>query len=241
MQFPRLTPFVKKLLIGLLSIYIGELVLQNWLGVGVFEVLALNHGALSPATLWQVLTYVVVAPPGPQHVVGVLIGLVFLWWILAPFEERFGVRRTAQLTVVAALSASVPALLASQGLLLAGVQRLFPPLYGTNPVMLAAVAGFAESLRGRGTLSFFGAIPMQPKHLIYVVIGLSVLFFLASGNVVELVADLGAVAGGMGFVRWISRPRRPSHQAPGRRSASLRVLPGSGNKPSSNKPPRWLN
>lgn len=239
-QFPRLTPLVRKLLIVLGGTYVATLILQNWVGLPIFEFLALNHRTLRLATLWQMLTYPLAMPSGPQHVFGILINLVFFWLIMAPFEERYGERRTAQLTMVATVGASFPALLVGQTVAAAGAASLYPPMYGTNPILLAAIAAFAYALRGRGTLSLFGVVPMQPVHVIYLVLGLSVLFFLASGNAVELVADFGAVGAGLLFMRWLSRPPRRRRTSSRRQAAGgtpFRVYDGGG----ASKPPRWLN
>lgn len=231
MLFPRLTPFVRKVLIALFSFYVLELILQNWVGWPIFEILALDPASLSFATLWQVWTYPLVAPSAQTHVLFVLIGLLFFWWIVAPFEERYGAKRSAQLCLVATISAALPALAVAQFL----PQRT--PLYGVGPITLAAIAAFAYSIRSYGNISLFGAVSMRPMHVVYVVLGLSGLYFLASGNLIELVADLGAVAGGILFILWMSRPRR-SRRQPAARSPFSVVR----NDEDSGKPPhRWLN
>jgi membrane associated rhomboid family serine protease len=109
-RFPPLTPFVKKLLIALFGAWIAQIILQNWAGVPMFELLALNTGSVGVATLWQLGTHVFAFPTGPQAVFSMLIVLLFLWWMLAPFEQRFGQKRTIQLCVVAAMSAALLAL-----------------------------------------------------------------------------------------------------------------------------------
>ena len=42
LQFPRLTSTVKTLIIVLLSAYVLQLVLENWVGIGVTRMLALT-------------------------------------------------------------------------------------------------------------------------------------------------------------------------------------------------------
>lgn len=237
-SFPRLTPLVKRLLIGLLAFFVLQLILQNWVGgIPVYGLLALDHQHPGIATIWQVLTYVLVWPPVPGSVVNFLIALIFLWWVLAPFEERFGARRTAQLGVFAILAAAIPALVV--GLVF---PRGEPPLHGLNPILLGAIAAYAYSLRGRGQLSFFGVIPMQPMTLVWIVVGISVLLFLADMNVTSLVADLGAIGGGILFVRWMSRPRRPrtKKKSGGRARPKGPFSVIQGGREDDEKP-RWLN
>ncbi|MGB0680186.1 MAG: rhomboid family intramembrane serine protease, partial [Polyangiales bacterium] len=202
MYFPRLTPFVRQLLIVLFGLYVTELIVDNWVGFPMFRWLALDPYVLGVHTLWQVWTHVLVVPPTANHVFAFLINLVFLWWIASPFEERYGGRRTAQLCVVAALSAALPAVLVGQ--LLPGGSA---PLFGSGPLTLAAIAAFAYGFRHQGQLSLFGVVSLKPMHVIYLLLGISLLFFLASRNLVELVADVGAVGGAILFVRWMSRPR----------------------------------
>lgn len=230
--FPRLTPVVRKLLLLFLGAFVLELLLQRWAGVPVYEALALAPAAPGVQTLWQMVTYVLVWPPNAGSVLPLLIGLVFLWWIMAPFEERFGPRRTWQLAGVATLAASAPALV---------VGLVLPQAYllsGFDPILLGTIAAFAWSIRHRGQLMLFGVVPMKATHLILLVVGVSLLFFLASGNVLDLVADLGAVGGGVGFVHWMTRPpgrrRRPK---PRKRKAPFTVVRGG----QESDRPRWLN
>ena len=101
-RFPPLTPFVKKLLIALFGTWILQIILQNWGGVPAFEFLALDTARPGVRTLWQLGTHVFAFPTGPQAVFSMLIVLLFLWLMLAPFEQRFGEKRTIQLCIVAA-------------------------------------------------------------------------------------------------------------------------------------------
>ncbi|MDH4281561.1 MAG: rhomboid family intramembrane serine protease [Myxococcales bacterium] len=229
-RFPPLTPFVRKLLIALFSAWILQIILQNWAGVPVFEFLALDTSQPGVHTLWQLGTHVLAFPTGPQAVFSMLINLVFLWWMLAPFEQRFGEKRTIQLCVVVALFSAVLALFV--GLLAASPS----PLYGAQAILIGSIAAFAWSYRGQGRMSLFGVIEMKPVHIIYLVLALSALMFITSGNAVALAADIGAIGGGMGFIEWLRRPprrRRTKRQKKG----PLGVVQGGGRSDE----PRWLN
>ena len=230
-RFPPLTPFVKKLLIALFGVWILQILVQNWGGVRIFEALALDTRSPGVATLWQLGTHVFAYPTGPQAVFSMLITLVFLWWMLAPFEQRFGQKRTIQLCVVAALCSAILALIV--GLLVASPA----PLYGAQAILLGSIAAFAWSYRGQGRMSFFGVIDMKPVHIIYLVLALSALMFITSGNAVALAADIGAIGGGMAFIEWLRRPpkrkRRPKRR---RRKSDFDVVQGG-----RGEEPRWLN
>ena len=219
---------MKKLLIALFGAWILEILLQNWAGVPVVQLLALDTANPGIHTLWQVFTHVFAFPTGPQSAISMLLTL---WWMLAPFEQRFGQKRTIQLCVVATLASAIPALL---------IGSLVPnaaPLFGAGAIILGTIAAFSWSYRGQGRMSFFGVIDMKPVHIIYLVLGYSVLMFLISRNAVALVADLGAIGGGVGFIEWLRRPpkrrKRPRRK---KRKSSFDVVEGG-----RSESPRWLN
>jgi len=222
---------VKKLLIALFAAWIVQIILQNWAGVPIFELLALNTRQPGVETLWQLGTHVFAFPTGPQAVFSMLIMLVFLWWMLAPFEQRFGEKRTIQLCVVAALAAAVLALFV--GLIVPNPSRL----YGAQAMLLGSIAAFAWSYRGQGRMSFFGVIDMKPVHIIYLVLALSLLMFMTSGDAIALAADVGAIGGGMAFIEWLRRPpgrRRPRKRR--KKKSDFDVVQGG-----RADEPRWLN
>ena len=231
-RFPPLTPFVKKLLIGLFGAWIVQIILQNWAGVPIFEILALDTRRPGVATLWQLGTHVLAFPTGPQAVFSMLIMLVFLWWMLAPFEQRFGEKRTIQLCAVAVLCSAIMALVV--GLLVPNPSAL----YGAQAMLLGSIAAFAWSYRGQGRMSFFGVIDMKPVHIIYLVLALSLLMFITSGDAVALAADIGAIGGGMAFIEWLRRPPRGGRRRPKRRKKKSSFDVVQGGRADE---PRWLN
>lgn len=230
---PRLSSVVKKLLIGLFVAYVAQLVLENWLGMPIVATLAMWPGAVAP---WQLVTYVLV---DRSHPLFFLLGLFFLWWALSPFELGYGPKRTIQLCVVAMLAASVPAYLA--GMAIPGS----PPLYGSHALWFGSIAAMAWAAKNQ-QVSLFGLVTMQMRQLLWGLVGLSVLMFLASKNQTQLFADLGAMAGGIGFVNWMKRPRRqrprrkPAARAP--RGGGFKVIPGGGGGGGEDEDrPKWLN
>jgi len=234
-RFPPLTPFVKKLLIALFGAWIVQIILQNWAGVPIFEFLALSTARPGVNTLWQLGTHVFAFPTGPQAVFSMLIVLLFLWLMLAPFEQRFGEKRTIQLCVVAALSSAVLALVV--GLIVPSPSAL----YGAQAILLGSIAAFAWSYRGQGRMSFFGVIDMKPVHIIYLVLALSALMFITSGDAVALAADIGAIGGGMAFIEWLRRPpgkRRPPKRGKRRKKKKSDFDVVQGGRADE---PRWLN
>ncbi len=231
-RFPPLTPFVKKLLIALFSAWIVQILLQNWAGVPILKILALDTANPGIATLWQVGTYVFAHPTDPSSVLGIMIDLVFLWLMLAPFEQRFGEKRTIQLCAVAVLASAAMALIV--GLLIPSPTSL----YGAQAILWASISAFAWSYRGQGRMSFFGVIDMKPVHIIYLMLGLSVLRFLTSGNAVVLAADIGAIGGGIAFIEWLRRPPSGRRRRLKRRKKKNPLDVVQGGRADE---PRWLN
>ncbi len=223
-------------MIALAVIYVGSAILQNFLEVPIFQWLALQPRQLGIFTLWQVVTHVLVVPPEPGSLFSLLLSLLFMWWILAPFEDRYGRTRLLQLCVVSAVAAAVPALLVGQALplwstLVAGPQTL----------TLAGMCAYAMVLPSHAELSFFGLFSMRPKQLIYVVAGLSVVSFLTSKNAAQLAGDLGAIAAGIGFVKlWMVRPPRKgtfTKKKKLKESGRIRLVKNDDDE----EPKRWLN
>lgn len=230
---PPLTPFVKRLIITLATAFVLELVLTNFMGVPVVQLLALWPSALGVHTLWQLLTYVLVEPP--QAVGSVLIGLVFMWLIVSPFELRFGSRRTLELTLLATLAAS----LASVGVGLIASES--PPLFGSNPIAYAGMAAMARSIGGGGRLSLFGVANVTPNQLLGLLAGLSFIMFLASRDHTQLVASLAALAAGVGYVEWMRKGPSMFKRSPKVRRGALRVVAGGREGGRDSDRPKWLN
>lgn len=237
--FPRLTPLVKKLIITLLGAYVLELILMNFVGVPVFSLFALTPANFGIQTLWQLFTYVLVEPP--SAVFSMLIGLLFLWLIISPFEVAYGPRRTMQLCITGVLSAGLLGLLV--GVLVPNPALVTGPaiLFGSGPIAYAGISAMAMTVRS-GRLSFFGVFPMTGQQLLMLIAGISLLMYLASGNHVMFAGSLGAIAGGVGFIRWMRRPRNPGGSQPKRKRgpSGFRVVDG-GLSDEPRDPSKWLN
>jgi membrane associated rhomboid family serine protease len=139
--------------------------------------------------------------------------------ILPPFEDRYGQARTLQLLLAATVCSSLAAIVVGQL-----VPSYAGSLEGPGPLTLGAMAAYAVLLPPNAEVNFFGVLPMRSQHLLWVIVGLSVLGFITSKNLVSLASDLGAIGGGIGFVKWWMQrpPRRRSFQRKG--GAKLRVV-----------------
>lgn len=235
-SFPPLTPFVKKLVITLLSAFVAELLLQNFVGVDVIGLLGLDPVHLGPLTPLQLVSYVLVE--NPRAVMSMLIGLLFMWLILSPFEATFGARRTIELSIAGTLGAALAAIAVAQLLPLEDYVFL-----GSHPIAYAGMAAMAHVMQ-RGRIMFFGVVPMTSKQLLLVLVGLSGLEFLASKDHIMFAGSLGAIGAGIGYVAYMARAPKPPRRKSGGGGPRFRVLRGGGGSSAEggdSDRPKWLN
>lgn len=228
LQLPRLTGVVRTLLIVLFGAYVLELVLK-WQGISLAPLLALQPGGFA---IWQVATYPVVQ--GQSQPLWLLLGLLFLWWVLSPFEVSFGGRRTMQLCAACTLGGGLAVDLV--GFVVPGM----PILAGTYPLWFGAIVATTYLYRDRH-MSLFGAISMTGQQLLLLLVGLSFLNLLYDGNLSQFVGVLGGMAGGVAFIRYMRRPRSRKRPPPKRkkRGDGFRVI--KGGLSDDEEPPKWLN
>jgi len=228
LRLPRLTGFVRKLIITLFVAYVAELILR-FQGIDIAAFLALQPGGPG---IWQVATYVIVQGHNPP--LWFVFGLLILWWVVSPFELGFGAKRTAQLCATCTLGAGVVAYLA--GFFIHGL----PLLAGSGSLWLGAIMATTYLQRDR-ELSLFGAFSMTGRQFMFGLVALVVLNFLFDSNLTRFLADAGSMAAGIGFIRWLRRPRSPARKPPRPRSkdGGLRVIKGGMSK--DDEPPTWLN
>jgi membrane associated rhomboid family serine protease len=230
-SFPPLTPVVKKLVITLFAAFVVELILQNVAHWPVIQALALDPLHLGPHTLYQIVSYALVEDP--RSVMSMLVGLLFMWLILSPFEASFGARRTLELSLCGVLGAAFSAILAAQ---LAPASDFL--LYGSQTIAYAGMAVMTQVMRG-GRMMFFGVVPMTTQQLLLLLIGLCVLEYLSSMNHIMLAGSLGSIFAGLGYARYMTRPpRSPRKQRDS--GPRFRVLRGGGGA-ADNERPKWLN
>jgi membrane associated rhomboid family serine protease len=237
---PPLTPLVKKLIVSLLAAFVLELVLQNFAGINVIGLLSLDPNNLDFLTPLRLVSYVFIEDP--RQVMSMLINLVFMWLILSPFEVTFGSRHTLELALCGTVVAGITVIIVA---LLAPVPGYM--FFGSHPIAYAGMAAMTQVIRG-GRIMFFGVIPMTSQTLLLVLGGLSLLQFLATKDHLMLTGSLGAMAAGIGYVRYMARPPRaskPRRSGNDPRGPRFRVLRGGGGGGSSSDGdsdrPKWLN
>lgn len=227
-RFPPPTRLLKILVGGLAALFVVEALTDNWFGLGLTAMLALKVGSLSPLAILNIATYpLAVFTPS---VFGVLIQLFFIWWILGDYERNMGTETTVMLIVFVSLFTGLACFLA--GLALPIRAQYFA---GPWPMISGAIASMCWRLRGRGTLSLYGVIPMKAEHLLYGLVGLSIVNYLVSQSLLQLVASLASLGGGILFTEWTRRGGGSRMRRQVRRG--LRAIDGGRSK----KPERWMN
>ncbi|NLE48241.1 MAG: hypothetical protein GX614_07555, partial [Sandaracinaceae bacterium] len=97
-RFPPPTRLLKILVGGLAALFVLEVLADNWLGLGITRLLALEVGSLSPLALLNIATYpLAVFTPSVSatpSVFAVLIQLFFIWWIIGDYERNIGTETT---------------------------------------------------------------------------------------------------------------------------------------------------
>lgn len=243
-QLPRLTPTVKKLLLVLAASFVITAVVQNLAGIEVFQLLALDvsywrAGQGTPGSFiqlaWQPFTFWLMYPPVTDALVNFLLVLLGIYFFLSPFEAAFGTKRALQLSAVGVLSAALPCILL--GFLIPAQH----PIYGSGAIALAALGAFPVIARGREILFMF-VIPMKPWTVILLGLAISALIAVLATDPFIFAEYAGALFGGVAFAKWLTRPRKPTRPAPGKRRAGgpdLRVVRGGAG--ADDDKPRWLN
>lgn len=218
-------PLTRGLLIATAVSFVLHAVVQVWLHAPWGAQLALATGGLSPWTALQVLTHPlawVIVPGSPLVLFGQLL---FLWLSLTQFEERYGLKATAQLLALATVASGALAALA-------GLVSAPDLVLGTSTWVWAGWAALGWSLR-YATLDFFG-IPLRGEAYLWFALGMVGLGFLTDPRVPTLMAQLGAIGAGVGFVSF--RRRR----LPAARVSSV-VSINAARKARDKKNKEWLN
>lgn len=228
-RFPPPTRLLKILVGGLAALFVLQAIADNWLAFGVTRFLALEIGSLSPLALLNIATYpLAVFTPS---VFAVLIQLFFIWWIIGDYERNMGTETTALLIGFVSLFTGAVCFVA-------GITLPIPAQYfsGPWPMISGAIAAMCWRLRGHGTLSLYGVIPMKAEHLLYGLVGLSLVNYLVTKSLLQLIASLASLGGGILFTEWTRRGGGMRIRKRMRRG--LRAIDG-GRK--TKKPERWMN
>lgn len=229
-NFPRLTPTVRTLLIVLVVVFVGQSIAEGLLHVPVSSWAAIHPG-LHLGLLWQWATYWLIEVPG-----GVLpraFDLLFIYFMLAPLEERYGRRRVLELIAVGVLGGALPVMLLG-----ALIPSAFGGLAGASAIGAAGFGAFAVLSAG-AMVSFLLLPPMSAWSVLGIFLALSLLNAFWANDASGFLSTLGGSGAGILYARWLLRPRSSKSPPPKKKPSgrpNLTVIDGGqGDKP------RWLN
>jgi membrane associated rhomboid family serine protease len=230
-NFPRLTPTIRTLLIVLVVVFVGQSIAEGLLHVPVSQWAALLPG-VHIGLLWQWATYWLIEVPGA--VLNFAIGLLFIYLMLSPLEERYGRTRILQLIAVGVIGGALPVMICG-----AILPSAFGGLAGASAIGAAGFGAFAVLSAG-AMVSFMFLPPMSAWGILAIFIAISALNAMWAHDASELLSTLGGTGAGILYARWLLRPRSSKSPTPKKKQSgrpNLTVIEGG----SDNTKPRWLN
>lgn len=236
---PRLTPAVKVMLIAIVSLFVVQLIEQQWFLKGWFE----HYIALYPQLvlkkfhLWRLLTWPVVQSTDVSAVLWACAGLYFFGTDL---EEWLGTRRFVLFVFTAILATGFVSTLYG----LAHPVYYTQPVYGVAPLGFALTAAWGTRFPNR-RLVF---PPVTARVFVWIILAVAVLSILARSARESPAASLGAIGIGWLLARYWDRiddflDRRRVASVQAKRGSGLRVVQGGRADDKTRKPvdKRFLN
>jgi membrane associated rhomboid family serine protease len=188
---PTVTPLAKWVMIGLLVLYVVQILLESWLGLPVTDVLAFFPITFEPfPRLWQIVTF----PFVQGDPVSLFWQELVLFFFFSQVEEMYG--RTGMLK----LALGTTLLGAATGQLLWMVQLAASPApaMGVGCFSMGLVVTWALSRPDANILAMF-VVPIRAIWFAWASLLLAALMFLRY-RTVGTGADLGAWLAGYAFV-----------------------------------------
>ncbi len=188
---PRLTPFVRNIIVALVVIYVVQIVLQGWLGLPISDLLALwapmtPGGPTGLFHIWQPATALLINGL-PEHA---LMDWVMLWFFLQPTLDYLGRKGTAKLLGTTWLVGVVVAF----GLAWTGI--IFnTPCVGVTALGSAMVIAYGMAKPDAEILLMF-VLPIKGRWFVWFALftgALAFLYYRSLEPAVVLAGDLAAV------------------------------------------------
>ncbi len=169
-----LTDLGKKMLIMYAVVYVLELILEHWVGVPIYRLLALSPLGSNQFHLWQFFTHPFLHNPGAP--INFLLQCLVFYFFAGTIENALGTRRFLILYVSAAVGGALI------GFAFSGLPFLHAPFAGMSPSLLALIVTFGF-MHPESTVLFMFILPIKAKFISYGTIIVTTLTFLATVNV----------------------------------------------------------
>jgi len=170
----RLTPVGKFMLVVYATVYVLELIGEQWLGMPIYRWLALSPLNSGNFHIWQVVTHPVIHDPGAP--IGFLINCLVFYFFAGTIESAIGTRGFLRLYIIAALGG------AAAGMIFGGLSSFGVPSAGMMPSLLALIIVFGL-LQPEATILLMFVLPIKAKYISYGTAIVTALTFLAQTNV----------------------------------------------------------
>ena len=232
---PQVTPLAKWVMIGVLVLYVVQILLESWLHVPVTAFLAFSPQTLEPFPyLWQIVTY----PFVQGDPVGLLWQELVLFFFFSQVEEMYGWKGMLKLALGTTLGG------AAVGQLLWTIQLASSPApaLGISCFCMGLVVAWALSRPDASILAMF-VIPIRAIWFAWGSLLLAALLFLRY-RTVGTAAELGGWLAGyafvtmtLGFPRGIKRTYLRYREARLKRKLGFDVIEGGAGERSRPGPP----
>jgi membrane associated rhomboid family serine protease len=190
-----LTPVGKAMLVIYAVVYILELLAQPWLGIPVYQWLALSPPNSGLFHIWQLVTHPLIHDPGAP--ISFLIDCLVFYFFAGTIESSLGTKGFLQLYIIAALGGAVASLI------FGSMAAFGVPCAGMMPSLLALIVVFGL-LRPEATVLLMFILPIKAKFISYGTVIVTALTFLAQTNL-HGAYHLGGI--GLGWLYF----RSPTH------------------------------
>ena len=245
-----LTPMAKKLIIINVAIWLGAILIVQkffmdepslflWFGL-------IPERMVNGFWIWQPFTYMFVHSYSVFHL---LFNMLFLWWIGADLEPRWGSRFFLTYYLVCGVGAGVIYLLGVTFyyLFTSRFDLMMTPVVGASGAVFGLMLAFGM-IFGERIVYFMMIFPMKAKYFILLLGSIELVMLLNSGeeNNVANLAHLGGLASGYLFLKFRGRfsglwgKRKPKKKA----GPKLRLVVDndpSGRQQGDSDGPRYWN
>lgn len=193
------TPNVTSFLIAIIASYL----LFALFGTTEIGSLVYNAMILDPVRtiysgqVWRLITYAFLHDNSPMHVI---FNALALYMIGPQLEERWGEKRFFIFIMTSILLGGILVCLSY----LLGISHAMVIGFSAATVGLIIAWGLTFS---KQQIYFFGILPLSGQQLVYVTVGLEILYAV-SGNSISSAAHFGGILAGFIFTLGLYKPRR---------------------------------
>lgn len=194
------TPNVTRFLIVIIAIYlVFALFGQNPMGASIYRAMVLSpFDVIYSFEVWRLVTYAFVHDVGsPIHVI---FNALMLYMLGPQIEERWGERRFFVFIIVAILLGGLLVCLS----FVLGLSNAF--VVGFSAATIGLVIAWGLMFKTQ-SIYILGILPLSGQQLVYVTVGLEILYAVSS-NSISSAAHFGGIMAGFFFTLGLYKPRR---------------------------------